>query len=268
MTMKTATHRTLLLALAGAALCAVGCQGDRDGDPPRQFFPDMDDQPKWKPQEKSGFFADGRTMRPPVAGTVPFGRASSIPGEETPAVAFQAERARFVQDNPVFLHGMDGKTFVNTIPIEVTDDLMKVGQTKFNIYCAVCHGYTGDGKGLVGLKFTIAPANFHDPKYKVPDPNSPDPLSADGYIYSVIRNGVRSMPSYAHALSEEESWAVVAYLRALQASQEGTFEQVPEAQRPRVQKDFDLMPDPVSASPATPAPATPAPTTPANGGTQ
>jgi mono/diheme cytochrome c family protein len=256
--MNTTPRRTLMLALAAAAaFCAPGCQGDRDGDPPRQFFPDMDDQPKWKPQDKSGFFADGRTMRPPVAGTVPFGRASFVPEDQPWAERFAQQREDLLKADPVFVHGMDGSSYVTTIPIEVTEELMKLGQSRYNIYCAVCHGYTGDGNGLVGAQFTVRPANFHDSKYKVPDPSSPDPLSADGYIYSVIRNGVRSMPPYAHALSERESWAVVAYVRALQASQEGTIDQVPESQRQRIEAEFERMPDP----PADSAPAT-------NGGPQ
>src|SRR3954470_16726593 len=71
-TWRAGTGAALALALLGAGL--AGCRGDREEKPPRQFFPDMDDQPKWKPQSQSEFFVDGRTMRKPVAGTVPFGR--------------------------------------------------------------------------------------------------------------------------------------------------------------------------------------------------
>ena len=103
----------------------------------------------------------------------------------------------------------DGKTYLAKIPVPVTMELLKRGQNRFNIYCSVCHGYMGDGKGTVGVQFAVAPANFHDPKYTIPDPNGPDPLTADGYVFHTARMGVRSMPGYAHALTERDTWQPV-----------------------------------------------------------
>jgi mono/diheme cytochrome c family protein len=282
--MKTQTTTTLLLAAcaAGSLVGAIGCQGDREDKPPRQFFPDLDDQPKWKPQEKSEFFADGRTMRQPVAGTVPFGRDEFVVTDLAAnpwAREFMEQREDLLKEDLAIYQGLneDGKTYVEKIPVPVTMDLLKTGQKKFNIYCSVCHGYMGDGQGTVGQLFTVRPANFHDPKYMIPDPKSPDPLTRDGYVFHVARQGVRSMPGYAHALTEREAWAVVAYVRALQASQEGTLQDVPEAQRRAIEEEFLKAPPPAPtpAAPATPPPAAPPPapapsgatsTTPAVGG--
>ncbi|HYE62775.1 MAG TPA: cytochrome c [Phycisphaerales bacterium] len=253
------TTRSLLLALAGAAALSglAACRGDREEKPPRQFFPDMDDQPKWKPQEKSQFFPDGRTMRQPVQGAVPFGNDGWSTNPNDPNVnPFAGARAGFLKEDEGTFQGVSGKQYLPIIPVEVTEQLVHEGATNFNIYCAVCHGYTGDGKGLVGAYFTVAPVNLHDPKYKQ---GGEDPLNRDGYIFSVIRNGVRSMPAYGHALSEHESWGVVAYIRALQASQEGTLQDVPEAQRAALEQELN-RPDPTPApAPAAPAagPATP-----------
>lgn len=275
--MKTETMKTLLLAAAaGASLLGAGCQGDREDKPPRQFFPDLDDQQKWKPQEKSDFFADGRTMRQPVAGTVAFGRDPFVadPAKEPWAAEFMQQRDDLLREDKALYEGLseDGKTYVDKIPIPVTMELVKRGQNRFNIYCSVCHGYLGDGKGTVGVQYLPAPANFHDPKYKIPDPSSPE-LVRDGYVFHTARQGKvnpgtpanQTMPGYAHALTERDTWAIVAYIRALQASQEGKLEDVPEAQRPQVEKEFNAAPPPTPAAPAsTPAPG--ATTTPPAGG--
>jgi mono/diheme cytochrome c family protein len=261
----------MIMALAGAALLAgvAGCRGDREEKPPRQIFPDMDDQPKWKPQSKSGFYADGRAMRRPVDGAVPFGRDGWATNPTDAKVNPMAgARAEFLKENAGEYEGMNGAEYLPTIPIKVDEKLILEGSKNFNIYCSACHGYLGDGKGLAGAYFTVTPVNLHDPKYKA---GGEEPLNRDGYIFTVIRNGVRSMPSYSHALTEHEAWGVVAYLRALQASQEGTLADVKDpAQRAALEAKMN-EPDPAPpagetpAAPATPpAPAAPAaPTAPA-----
>ncbi len=277
--MKTQTTNPLLLDVCGVAMLLgpLGCQGYREYKTPRQFFPDLDDQPKWKPQEKTGFYADGRTMRKPVAGTVPFGRNEFVrdPAQDAWAKDFMELRDDVLKEDKALYLGLneDGKTYVEKIPMKVTIDLVKRGQNRFNIYCSVCHGYMGDGKGTVGEYFTVKPANFHDKKFIVFDPTIPDPLTRDGYVFHTAREGVRSMPGYAHALTERDTWAIVAYIRALQASQQGTLQDVPESQRPAVEAEFTKAEPPAPAtapapSPA-PQPAAPAPgTTPPAGGSK
>jgi mono/diheme cytochrome c family protein len=261
----TKTTLTLMLALAGAASLAGvlgGCRGDRGEKPPRQFFPDMDDHPKWKPQAGSGFYADGRTMRKPVQGTVAFGRDGwSARPTDTEINPMAGDRAGFLKEGGPEWTGMQGEEYLQTIPVTVDEKLVREGQKNFNIYCSVCHGYTGDGKGLAGQYFTVTPGNLQDPKYKA---GGEEPLNRDGYMFTVIRNGVRSMPSYAHAISEHEAWAVVAYIRALQASQEGTLADVQDpAKRAELETKMNEA-DPAPAAPTTPA--APAPAQPATNG--
>lgn len=237
-TSRAAGHAATAAALIGlSAALLTGCRGDREDKPPRQFFPDMDDSPKWKAQSETEFFPDQRTMRPPVEGAVAYGRW----GYNTPelladeALAEQVlDRADLLAEDDAFYRGRgpDGR-YITTIPTDVTPELIARGRERFNIYCAVCHGYTGSGDGMVGQRWTgLTVANFHDPKYT--DPNEPDQKSADGYLFNVALDGIIDpntgairMPPYRHALSERDAWAIVAYIRVLQESV--PLEQVPDA---------------------------------------
>ncbi len=236
--------RFAAVGLAGAALLLGGCRGERSNDRPRQFFPDMDDQARWDPQEQSRFFEDGRTMRHPVEGTVAFARSPLDPAEAGNAEwasTFRIERANFLREDESTYYGgplneSGGVTqYVETTPMPVTMAMLERGRERFNIYCAACHGYTGDGLGEVGKQWSYALPSFHDPKYVTPDPTSH--LWRDGYLFSVSRNGVidaagvQKMPGYAHALSIQDTWAVVAYIRALQRSRSGSIEDVPPTSR-------------------------------------
>ena len=249
MTTEHSTARSLWrTALSAAVLCSTvsglaGCRGDRSTKPPRQILPDMDDSPRWTPQSESEFFADGRTMRPAVEGAVAFGRFDFDPiafearySDETWAGALLGTRADLLRDDDAFYLGVDGEgDFLDRMPVAMSEELIRRGQGRFNIYCTVCHGYAGDGKGLVGERWISLPADFHQDKYKDPAQRT----GKDGYIFGVIRNGMfdpttgdQKMPSYGHALNERDAWAVVAYLRTLQASRTTIdSSQVPEDAR-------------------------------------
>ncbi|MEL7473974.1 MAG: cytochrome c [Planctomycetota bacterium] len=228
----------LLVSIAIAALLSgpfLGCRGERSDKPPRQFFPGMDDNPRWDPQEQSDFYADGRTMRPSVEGTVAFGR-SAVAIEQDWAGAYQLERARMLKaDDAVHTaRGADGN-LVRDIPIPLTAELLADGQKHYEIYCAACHGYTGDGKGMVGEKWSYILPNFHDEKYI--DKDDAEGLGTDGHLWNIARygkydvQGVQKMPGYAHALNETEAWGVVAYIRALQAARRGSLDDAPASKR-------------------------------------
>lgn len=224
--------RTPALAFVAVAIALGGCRGDRSEKPPRQFFPDMDDQPRWDPQEGSGFYADGRVMRRPVSGTVPFGR-SEVLTDEVWGQTFRTQRAGFLKESAAIFEGVDEETgeVLAAIPIPVSPELLDLGQKKFNIYCSVCHGFNAEGAGgpseqfpegfggMVGRRWSAPVPSFHDPKYYPGGERG-----ADGYLFTVSRLGVtgpdgkQRMPGYAHALSETDSWAIVAYIRALQQS--------------------------------------------------
>jgi mono/diheme cytochrome c family protein len=243
----SATQRAWVGAvLAGAALAGAlgGCRGDREEKPPREFFPDLDDQLKWHPQSHSEFFSDGRTMRPRVAGTVAFGRVGMVSNEPW-AEKWRTERADMLREDRLFYEGVSGTTpageviYAATIPVAVTPEFVKRGQDRFNIYCTPCHGYLGDGNGMVSPNMSPTPANFHVGNFK--DPKALQ--NQDGYLFHTVRFGKMkpdgtgfTMPGYGHALNERDAWAVVAYLRALQASREGTIQDVPEAQRQELLK--------------------------------
>ncbi len=295
--MKKTRFSTLAMATLGAA-CVIAlpaCRGDRSDKRPRQFFPDMDDSPKWKNQEGSEFFADGRQMRPPPANTVAFGRVAFV-SEEPWAAPFMTQRTDLLKEDGAFYLGYTERTkvkaadgtksekfaYVERIPVPVTEALIARGAERFNIYCVVCHGYAGDGKGMVGQRWSAPVPSWHDPKYS--DPREPDGKGTDGFLFVTARNGVpgadgfplpddpaetarakreaMKMPGYAHALNERDAWAVVAYIRVLQESHRGTAQDIPAARRDEMERERQRL---IREAPP-PAPAQPAQTPPAGGG--
>lgn len=269
-----------LVSACAAAASTAGCRGDRSGKPPREFLIDMDDQQRWNPQSRSDFFADGRTMRRPMPHTVPFGRTDVDPGAfegQSWAEHVRIQRASLLKDSPQEAFGTAAgidplrawigldeadaaERFVRHIPIQVTTELLRRGQERFNIFCAACHGYQGEGGGirdnvgyggLVGRRWSYAVPSFHGPENPVTGQNE-DPMKyrdpsrytgRDGYLYYVAMNGVRAapsapgedpkplMPGYSHALSSEDGWAIVAYIRALQLSRDASIDDVPPGPR-------------------------------------
>lgn len=245
-TRPTATAAMLVLCLAGAVM--PGCRGERTNEPPRQFIPDMDDSPKFRNQAGTQFFSDGRIMRPRVANTVAFGDDMD---------AGSSRRAGFLKENPLVYQGYDpaaAKTaegdpaYAAVIPAAAVDQwiaeanikgggfkaddaasrgqaltaMIKRGQERFNIYCSACHGYEGDGRGLVGVRWMSPVPSFHDAKYK----DRALKTGKDGYLFHTILHGVPDadltkppkMPAYADKIQPPDAWAIVAYMRALQAA--------------------------------------------------
>jgi mono/diheme cytochrome c family protein len=239
------TTRLVLVTGAIALAALAGCRGDRSATRPRQFFPDMDDSPKFKPQTQTPFFADSRAMRRPVEHTVPFGE-STITGTNTESEFLKKvaeERASHLKDDTGFYFGTgDGGKYLPTIPPRVVVDkkLLARGEERYNIYCSACHGYDGYGKGMVGAQWQGVVANFHDAKFTDPA----QVQSNDGYIFHVIRNGLPAddpklpmrMPSYGYSVNESDAWAIVAYVRALQAQQDGTVADLAPAARESLDK--------------------------------
>ncbi len=189
----------LVSSLFVAAL--AGCRGQESDAPPIHFNPNMDSQPRYDPQAESKFYEDRRTMRQPVEGSV--------------------ARGSF-DENDVHATGKDGDTYVAKMPMAITPATLKLGQTKFNIYCAPCHSEQGDGKGMVAKR------GYEGVKSLVDDYARGLP---DGQIYAAMAYGVRTMPSYNAQITTDERWAVVAYVRALQLSQNATVQEVPADRR-------------------------------------
>jgi len=231
----------LCVILAGSAL--AGCRGETSDAPPRRFFPGLDDQPKFKAQDETEFFADGRTMRDPPANTVAFGRTAHTgeitgftPAGRAISVDFAQREAMLEADDAFYRGRTAGGELVRDIPIPVTEALIELGRENYNIYCIVCHGGLGEGDGMVGQKWSyVLPSLQAEAILK----GGSEEKGSDGYIYDRIRNGVPNpggafplkMPSYATKVSERESWAIVAYIRALQRARHGALEDLPDRMR-------------------------------------
>jgi mono/diheme cytochrome c family protein len=199
-----------LIALAVLVVGVFGFRGDKFSQAPIQVFPDMDDQDKIKAQTADSFFADGMGSRRPVLGTVPKNADSGIMPLE-----FGAGRAGYYFDGK--LEGSFGNGMPEELGLKTESDsigLLARGNDMFNVHCAICHGKSGDGKGVVAAYFAKA-----DPIITVPTLLTALPAThPDGLVYDIITNGKGGMGAYKHNIPVRDRWAIVAYLRALQAS--------------------------------------------------
>lgn len=195
-----ATRKRTALTLATLALVAASsaCSNFTSRQPPLQVFPDMKHQDKYKPQMHSAFFADGRTSRTPVEGTI----AQELYKSDEAYSTGVTEAGLYVAKNPE----------------PITRELLERGQQRFNIYCAPCHDRTGSGRGVVPTKAVWVPGNMHDERIV---------NFVDGELYHVMSYGRRTMPGYRFQVTEKDRWAIVAYIRALQRSWKGTMTDVP-----------------------------------------
>jgi len=172
----------------------------------------MQDQPRYKAYKKSEFFADNRASRDVPEGTVARGflkenKAFYTGKIDNPNANVQVETTTNAQGNTIVT------SFPNDIdefPLPVTKELIDRGENRFNIYCIVCHGPTGNGDGMVVRRGFSPPPTYHDDRLR----NAPV-----GHFFDVMTNGWGKMNSYAQVLPEADRWAVAAYIRALQASQ-------------------------------------------------
>jgi mono/diheme cytochrome c family protein len=190
-------------------------RGHKFSQTPVELFPDMDRQERVNAQARSSFFADGVGARPPVAGTLPVGY--SIPDQ--PFEDGDAVVDGFSLPDSYFNSGRVGDYFGDGMPEELTVDahLLARGKERFGIYCAICHGDSGDGKGVVANFGLMNPvANLHDPQFS--DPTHPQ-YRPDGEFFEVITNGRARMGAYGGAVPADDRWAIIAYVRALQAAQ-------------------------------------------------
>lgn len=195
-----AAQMRTVLAMAVATAALTGCKrGTPSAEPPVHLNRNMDSQDRYKAQSVSGFFEDGRTMRPIPEGTV--------------------ARGLLKEDDRLWLGKDAAGEFVKEIPVKVDAELMKRGQLQYNIYCAPCHDQAGYGKGTVSLKGMPTPSYHNDRLRGI----------AVGHLYNYVTNGGPLMPAYKHQIQDpNDRWAVVAYLRALQRTQAATEADVPQ----------------------------------------
>jgi hypothetical protein len=162
---------------------------------------DMHIQPKYKPDEPSAFFEDGRANRPAVPGTVVHGDPRT--------------------DEHLFTGRVKGE-LAGTFPFPITREVLDRGRERFNIYCTPCHDYTGGGRGMVVQRGFPAPPSYHIDRLR---------QAPVGHFFEVMTNGYGTMPTYAARISPEDRWAIVGYIRALQLSQHATLDDVPAQER-------------------------------------
>ncbi len=177
--------------LAGALLCA--CRRD------------MQDQPRFRPFRPTTFFADGRSARPQVPGTVARGE---------------------LDDDELLHHGtVDGKP-ADVFPFAVTADVLARGRNRFDIFCSPCHGRLGDGDGMIVERGMKRPPSYHADRLR----NAPP-----GYVFDVITRGVGAMFDLSDKIPVADRWAIVAYVRALQRSQDAKIADAPDAERKKLE---------------------------------
>lgn len=210
--MTTLSQSTLsALVVAASALGAagtVGCRGQTSDEPPILLERNMYDSERYNAESYSTFFPDHRTMRTPVEGTIARDRYEDDPETATGLLA-------------------DKSGYVMTIPQPVVqrggglERMLERGHQRFGIYCAPCHGLTGDGKGMVICK-RDAVGDPCESRGFPPVPSYEDPRvrsMPDGQIFATITHGARTMPAYGPQVPVADRWAIVAYVRALQVSQ-------------------------------------------------
>jgi mono/diheme cytochrome c family protein len=214
--------RYFLAIFALCVLATVGVLGFRGAHflkPPLYIFPDMERQPKLRPQTANAFFDNGMSSRLPVAGTI--SRSQPIHVGEKLVYSWQ--------DTPLTTGLVTGTTnFVELNPLPVTDELLHRGQQVFDITCAACHSKVGDGNGTpkrIGAMVVVG--NLHDKRIVE---------LTDGELFNTISYGKNLMQGYAGTLPIQDRWAAIAYVRALQLSRLGTLDEVPEALRGTLKK--------------------------------
>jgi mono/diheme cytochrome c family protein len=221
---------SLLFTIALVAI--LGFRGEKSTGSPIEVFPDMVRQMKVRAQAPSGFFADGRGPRLPIAGTVPIGY--DMPKPETIATPAAAAAAPPTRAHVAFSAGTDyydtGKMadhWGTGIPVEVTAQLMQRGRERFNITCAMCHGATAAGNGITKQYGLATVVTLQDDRIR---------KMADGEIFNTITNGKNTMMAYGPNVTVADRWAIIAYLRALERSQNATAADVPEEHRTELEK--------------------------------
>jgi mono/diheme cytochrome c family protein len=241
----------------GATVGVLKWRGYLTPDRPRHVFWDMKYQPKYTAQGQSDFFKDGRAMRMPVPGTVPFAGGDYF-SDSGRLVADPS----LLQEDSAFYRGIDPKqpeidvdidildakgsptgqkrterqpNWVRHVPLPVGEAVLRRGAERYGIHCAVCHGAAGygslgygpngEGKGLTTLYGMAGVASFHQDALRE---------RPDGELFNTITKGKNSMPAYSHQIKPADRWAVVAYLRVLQRSQYAWLGDVPAEERARL----------------------------------
>ena len=164
----------------------------------------MAEQPRYEPLAKSDFFSDGRSTRAPIEGTVARGE---------------------LRDDQQFYTGNIGGKPAETFPFPVSVEILQRGRQRYDIFCSPCHDRVGNGQGMVVRRGFRPPPSLHIERLRQAPP---------GHFFEVMTRGFGTMPDYATQISAADRWAVAAYIRALQLSQQARLADVPEKERARL----------------------------------
>ncbi len=184
----------MFVSVVAIVLLTVGCRQD------------MHDQPKYEPLEESTFFADGLASRAPVPGTVARGQ---------------------LYDDALLYTGKEGGEDAHVFPFRVDEQVMRRGRERFDIFCAPCHGRTGDGDGMIVQRGFRRPPSLAEERLR---------QAPAGRLFDVVSNGFGAMPDHAAQIPPRDRWAIAAYVRALQLSAHATLDDVPAAERSRLER--------------------------------
>jgi mono/diheme cytochrome c family protein len=220
---------SLLLTIAGIAV--LGFRGEKTTNEPWEIFPDMVRQMKVRAQSPLNFFADGRGSRMPINGTVPIGY--EMPKAQPPAGGSDSMPHAFSVGTDYPNTGKMGNNWGTGIPVPVTPQLLERGRERFNITCAMCHGQTATGNGIVKQHGLATVVTLQDDRIR---------KMADGEIFNTITNGKNTMMAYGPNIMVQDRWAIIAYLRALQRSQNATVADVPPEHRADLDKPAESKP--------------------------
>lgn len=165
----------------------------------------MADQPSYRPLEKSTFFGDDRSARPLVSGTVAQG---------------------YLRADERLYTGRSGGELVTVLPVPLTRELLARGQDRFNIFCSPCHDRVGNGDGMIVQRGYRRPPSYHIDRLR------DAPI---GHFFDVITKGFGVMPDYAAQVPPADRWAIAAYVRALQLSQNAALPDVPPGAREQLE---------------------------------
>jgi hypothetical protein len=185
------------LAAAGILALCAGCRQD------------MHVQPRYNPYDPTSFFEDGQSARIPVAGTFPRGESTLGPQE-------------------LLYTGKVNGEFATAFPFPITKEVMEHGRERFNIFCTPCHGLAGDGDGMIVQRGFRRPPSLHEDRLRT---------APVGHFFDVISNGLGAMYPYGYRVPQRDRWAIIAYVRALQFSRQVPVNDLPEADRQKLQSE-------------------------------
>ena len=210
---RKAVHRLhKICVICGLLLIASGCRRD------------MQDQPRMKPFRGTTFFGDGLSARQPIQGTVARGflrsntefftgkKSRTTAGPGTQSIQGQGQNQPQPQQAPQQA-GATANAYpddIDYLPIPVTEEVVKRGRERYNIFCSACHGLTGNGDGMIVRRGFRRAASFNDDRLR---------QAPVGHFFDAMTNGWGAMPSYASQIAVHDRWAIVTYIRALQESQ-------------------------------------------------